>query len=587
MNPLSTDPREAEAKRYQDERLAFVKGVGPRPIPPKWHPDFRTVLPELMALGLCDEHGNRLAPGSAPVQPPPQAASPMPPQQPVAVGQPAPAQAPPGYAAPGARPGVSPGAHAGQPPHPGASGQAGFGGQRVVSNLPQRSPGVGRFQQPVQSAPMAPPSHGAHQGRYISNHQPGVAAPQRGPASSHHGFHSPQQVPPAMAPQPTPQVRPAPMPPSQAPRPQMAPPEQIFSGTQASPMPQQQPVAVGQPVQPQPQAQPQPGPRLDDGRIKAAVVGPRMLMTGAERFVMDLLKHVDGTKIRWDAVAVMQPEFFIPQIELQDSGAQPMGAAPGIQMAGQMSDVAIVWGMPVPPELGDTKVIHLPDAASFGDPAIDPERIKPTRSREEVRSELRLGDRKAIAFIGRLHNLRNPYALVQAMMQLPKEEYVAVFVGEGDHAVELRMYCEARLGGPAEDRFRFLGSRPDIGDILAAVDAVVVPSLTPTHGYTILEAWAAGVPVLATPVGVAETRGGALLHLPRALNDVPQHLRHEQLQVPELAERVGKLYAEAIVDLFDSPDTQKRVARGLEVAAEYHPQAFGERWTKRIQEALG
>jgi len=603
-------PREAERQKYNEAVTAYLKAGGPRPIPPKWHPDYRTVLPELVAAGVCDEHGNRLSSGAIQPGQPPQA------PHPVAVGgQPGYPQqvprAPAGYVPPGAGP-QAPSAHAGRPPFPGQ-------GRPAVSNIPQRHPNAPNFQPAPRTGPMVPQMHARHQGGYISNHQAASRPEHPRPAPSHQGFHSPTPVPPAMSPRPQQMARPhAPMPPQGVPQqqvpaprqmpplaqsapsppPRMAPPEQLFAG-----QPTQQPVSVGQAAmqpqpgtQPQPVAQPQPaqgapGPQahVEDGRVKVAVVGPRLLMTGAERFVMDLLKHIDPTQIRWEFIVALQPEFFIPQIEVQnavDQGAQLAGAAPGVVAAAQAADVVIVWGMSVPPELATAKVIHLPDVISLGEPAIDPARLQPQRTREEVRQELRLGDEhKAVGFIGRLHNLRNPYALVQAMKQLP-EEYVAVFVGEGDQAVEVRTYCEQQLGGVAGGRFRFLGSRPDIGDLLAGLDAVMVPSLTATHGYTILEAWAAGVPVMATPVGLAKTRGGALMHLPRALAEIPQHLRHEALQTPELAERVGKAYAEAIVDVFESPDdTAKRVARAKEVAAEQTPQAFGARWTQTILEA--
>jgi len=599
--------RATERRKYNEELTAYLKANGPRPIPPKWHPDYRTVLPELVAEGVCDEHGNRLSSG-APYQP-------VQPHRPVAVG----AQPPQGYRPPGAQQpprapvGYMPPGSGPQAPHP-SPGRGPLPAQQgAVSNLPQRHPNAPNFQPAPTSGPMVPQMHARHQGGYIGNHQTDSRAVTPGPAHNHQAFHSPTPVPPAMSPYPQEAARAHPPQPPQgvhqpqaasnprqlpplaqsapAPQPRMASPQQLFGGQP------QQPVSVGQP-HPQPAAHPspdhptQPGApavRPDDGRIKVSLVGPRLLMTGAERFVMDLIKHVDPSKVRIEMLVAMQPEFFVPQIEVQEAvnaGAKLAGASPGVAAAAQASDVVIVWGMPVPPELAGAKVLHLPDVRSMGQPAIDGARLAPARTREQVREELRLEpEQKAIAFIGRLHNLRNPYALVQAIKHLP-EDYVAVFVGEGDHAVEVRMYCEAQLGGVAAGRFRFLGSRPDIGDILSGVDAVMVPSLTPTHGYTILEAWAAGVPVLATPVGIAKDRGGALLHLPRALQQLPQHLRHEQLQTPELAERVGNLYAESILDVFESDETEKRVARGRQGADDMKPANFGSAWTERILAAV-
>ena len=48
---------------------------------------------------------------------------------------------------------------------------------------------------------------------------------------------------------------------------------------------------------------------------------------------------------------------------------------------------------------------------------------------------------------------------------------------------------------------RFLGERDDVPDLLAAVDLLLVPSWEEPFGRSVVEAMAAGVPVLATDVG--------------------------------------------------------------------------------------
>ena len=55
--------------------------------------------------------------------------------------------------------------------------------------------------------------------------------------------------------------------------------------------------------------------------------------------------------------------------------------------------------------------------------------------------------------------------------------------------------------GPLKGRVRFLGSRTDIADILASIDAFVFPSRGETFGIAVIEAMAAGVPVIASKVG--------------------------------------------------------------------------------------
>jgi glycosyltransferase involved in cell wall biosynthesis len=71
-----------------------------------------------------------------------------------------------------------------------------------------------------------------------------------------------------------------------------------------------------------------------------------------------------------------------------------------------------------------------------------------------------------------------------------------VVVGDG----ELRTELEA-LAKPLGDRFTFLGARDDVPDLLASFDVFAFPSRFEGLCLAVIEAQAAGVPVVATPVG--------------------------------------------------------------------------------------
>jgi L-malate glycosyltransferase len=60
-----------------------------------------------------------------------------------------------------------------------------------------------------------------------------------------------------------------------------------------------------------------------------------------------------------------------------------------------------------------------------------------------------------------------------------------------------RLVAELRLAGS----IRFLGERDDVPEVLRAVDLLLVPSWQEPFGRTVIEAMAAGVPVVATDVG--------------------------------------------------------------------------------------
>jgi glycosyltransferase involved in cell wall biosynthesis len=71
-----------------------------------------------------------------------------------------------------------------------------------------------------------------------------------------------------------------------------------------------------------------------------------------------------------------------------------------------------------------------------------------------------------------------------------------VVAGEGELREELE-----RLARPLGDRFLFLGARGDVPDLLASFDVFAFPSLFEGLCVAVIEAQAAGVPVVATPVG--------------------------------------------------------------------------------------
>jgi glycosyltransferase involved in cell wall biosynthesis len=94
--------------------------------------------------------------------------------------------------------------------------------------------------------------------------------------------------------------------------------------------------------------------------------------------------------------------------------------------------------------------------------------------------------------------------LLQALPRLLETwpQLCCVFVGEGELRDALH-HMAIDLG--AEQACRFVGVREDIGDILAAADLFVLPSLSEGFPFVLLEALAIGRPVVASRVnGVPE-----------------------------------------------------------------------------------
>jgi glycosyltransferase involved in cell wall biosynthesis len=106
-------------------------------------------------------------------------------------------------------------------------------------------------------------------------------------------------------------------------------------------------------------------------------------------------------------------------------------------------------------------------------------------------------------FVGRMSTQKGPDLLLEAVPGILEHRHDAkiVFVGDGD----MRAYLEHRaheLG--VNHAVRFLGAMDPNGeliDLYKSTDTVVVPSRNEPFGIVVLEAWAAGKPVVATQNG--------------------------------------------------------------------------------------
>jgi glycosyltransferase involved in cell wall biosynthesis len=95
--------------------------------------------------------------------------------------------------------------------------------------------------------------------------------------------------------------------------------------------------------------------------------------------------------------------------------------------------------------------------------------------------------------LGRLHPSKGFEILLEAVARAPRIHLW--LAGEGPEDAALKRKSLA-LG--ISERVRFLGWRDDVPDLLAACDMLAVPSRIEPLGNTIIEAWAAGKPVIAS-----------------------------------------------------------------------------------------
>jgi len=114
-----------------------------------------------------------------------------------------------------------------------------------------------------------------------------------------------------------------------------------------------------------------------------------------------------------------------------------------------------------------------------------------------LRRILMRGTERAIVLVtARLDKQKGHHYLLQAASLVPK----AVFVLVGDGPERASLEAQARALG-LSDRVTFLGYRDDVGDLLTTCDLFVLPSLFEGLPLSVLEAMAAGKPVVATAIG--------------------------------------------------------------------------------------
>lgn len=141
----------------------------------------------------------------------------------------------------------------------------------------------------------------------------------------------------------------------------------------------------------------------------------------------------------------------------------------------------------------DGRVFILPNAFPLERFAFD------AAVRREMRAQLGLGDAPVLGCVARLEAQKNPGMLLDilACARKTRPETGLLLVGEGPLERELRERAQA-LG--LTDAVVFLGARNDVPRLLSAMDAFVLPTLAEGQGIALVEAQAAGLPVLCSDV---------------------------------------------------------------------------------------
>lgn len=167
--------------------------------------------------------------------------------------------------------------------------------------------------------------------------------------------------------------------------------------------------------------------------------------------------------------------------------------------------------------------------------------------RAQARAQLGLReDELVLGSVGRLTDQKGHRYLLEALRRLDRRDVRVLIAGEGPLRDELE-----RLAGGLP--VTFLGQRDDVPRLLAALDVFVFPSEFEGLPFTLLEAMAAGVPVVASDVdgnrdAVEDEVTGILVppRDPRALADAIGR----QLERPDERARLGEAGRRRAAEVF-------------------------------------
>jgi glycosyltransferase involved in cell wall biosynthesis len=125
----------------------------------------------------------------------------------------------------------------------------------------------------------------------------------------------------------------------------------------------------------------------------------------------------------------------------------------------------------------------------------------PKEQLDAIRKDLNLdGYDHVIGAVGSLYPVKGHVHLIEALPEILRvfPRTLLLLVGQGDLEQELKAEVARRDLGA---HVRFLGFRTDVPALLSLLDVFVLPSLSEGLSMALLEAMAAGKPVVATKVG--------------------------------------------------------------------------------------
>ena len=149
-------------------------------------------------------------------------------------------------------------------------------------------------------------------------------------------------------------------------------------------------------------------------------------------------------------------------------------------------------------KMSPRKVVTIPNG-------IDPSKLEGKIDKKALLKDLNINNRNpVIGFCGRIAEQKGLIYLLQALPAICSSfpEAVVLLAGDGPLRQDLEHRSQEMGIG---DKVKFLGTRQDIPSLLKVFDVFVLPSIFEGLPMVVLEAMAAGCPVVATDVGGTST----------------------------------------------------------------------------------
>ncbi|NLC59564.1 MAG: glycosyltransferase family 4 protein [Armatimonadetes bacterium] len=180
---------------------------------------------------------------------------------------------------------------------------------------------------------------------------------------------------------------------------------------------------------------------------------------------------------------------------------------------------------------------------------------------QRVRAELTAGDRPLVVSVGHLHASKGHAELIRAvgLLRAAGQELVLAIAGEGRERETLARLIEAN---GLQGCVRLLGAREDVSALLAACDCFALLSWEDPFPGAVLEAMAAGKPVVACAAG-----------------GVPEMVRHEETGLL-VAPRSPEAAAAALQRLLADAGLRQRLGEAAadQARREFHFDRMLEAW---------